>query len=327
MMFSIKTEFFDSIKWQVRKPHDFQSPLQGIFSYTKQLFPYVIMVLIGGDLMNAYLRIKEYNDSYTATEKLIAEYILENDILQDSAQALGEKTNTSAAAIIRFSKKIGFKGFSDLKMNLAQSTKEEKQEVDLIFEPEDNISTLVEKGCRLNMNTVLKTYQLINIDTLEESIDLLNNASTIYLFGVGGSSVIGLDIYQKLMRIGKKVIYNADLHVQMTFAQSMNQNDAALIISYSGSTTGLVDVARVLHEKQIPVISITQINSNPISKLSTYSLKVPSEEKALRIGAVSSRISSFVITDLLYYGVFKKNFEEHKKNLIDSKDNVSILKK
>lgn len=285
------------------------------------------MVLIGGDYMNAYLRIKEYNDSYTATENLIAEYILENDILHDSAQALGEKTNTSAAAIIRFSKKIGFKGFSDLKMNLAQSTKEEKQEVDLIFEPEDNISTLVEKGCRLNMNTVLKTYQLINIDTLEASIDLLNNASTIYLFGVGGSSVIGLDIYQKLMRIGKKVIYNADLHVQMTFAQSMDQNDAALIISYSGSTTGLVDVARVLHEKQILFISITQINSNPISKLSTYSLKVPSEEKALRIGAVSSRISSFVITDLLYYGIFKKNFEEHKKNLIDSKDNVSILKK
>ena len=277
--------------------------------------------------MNAYLRIKEYNDSYTATEKLIAEYILENDILQDSAQALGEKTNTSAAAIIRFSKKIGFKGFSDLKMNLAQSTKEEKQEVDLIFDANDDIGTLVEKGCRLNMNTVLKTYQLINIDTLEASIDLLNNASTIYLFGVGGSSVIGLDIYQKLMRIGKKVIYNADLHVQMTFAQSMDENDVALIISYSGSTTGLVDVAKVLYEKQIPFISITQINSNPISKLSTYSLKVPSEEKALRIGAVSSRISSFVITDLLYYGVFKKNFEEHKKNLIDSKDNVSILKK
>lgn len=108
--------------------------------------------------MNAYLRIEEYKDSYTTTEKLIADYILQNDILQDSAQVLGEKTNTSAAAIIRFSKKIGFKGFSDLKMNLAQSTKEEKQqEVDLIFEPEDNISTLVEKGCRLNMNTVLKT--------------------------------------------------------------------------------------------------------------------------------------------------------------------------
>ena len=105
-----------------------QSPLQGIFLYTKQLFPYAIIGLIGGGPMNAYLRIEEYNDSYTTTEKLIADYILQNDILQDSAQVLGEKTNTSAAAIIRFSKKIGFKGFSDLKMNLAQSTKEEKQQ-------------------------------------------------------------------------------------------------------------------------------------------------------------------------------------------------------
>lgn len=131
---------------------------------------------------------------------------------------------------------------------------------------------------------------------------------------------------QKFMRIGKKVIYNSDLHVQMTFAQSMNQNDAALIISYSGSAIGLVDVDKVLHDKQIPFISITQLNSNPISKLSNYSLKVPSEEKELRIGAISFRISSFVMTDLLYYGVFKRNFEEHKKNFIDSKDNVYTTK-
>lgn len=49
-----------------------------MFSYTKQLFLYVIIYLIGGSPMNAYLRI----DSYTATEKLIASYIL-----QDSAIA------------------------------------------------------------------------------------------------------------------------------------------------------------------------------------------------------------------------------------------------
>ena len=73
------------------------------------------MVLIGGNPMNAYLRIEEYNDSCTATEKMIADYILHD----------------SAATIIHFLKKIGFIEFSDLKMNLAQSTKEEKpQEVE-----------------------------------------------------------------------------------------------------------------------------------------------------------------------------------------------------
>ena len=53
-----------------------------VFSYTKQLFPYAIIGLIGGNPMNTYLRI----DSYTAKERLIADYILQD----------------SAAAIIRF---------------------------------------------------------------------------------------------------------------------------------------------------------------------------------------------------------------------------------
>ena len=281
--------------------------------------------------MNGFVRIREFEESYTSTEKLITKYILEhgNEILNYSAQTLGEKTNTSAAAIIRFSKKIGFKGFSDLKMNLAQSHSNEQHDldVDIIFNENDDMTSLVDKGCRLNMNTVLKTYQLINISDLEKAINLLCEASTIYLFGVGGSSVIANDIEQKLIRIGKKVIYNNDLHIQMTFTQSMTKDDVALIISYSGTTTGLVDISKILVEKNIPYISITQINQNLISKNSTIALRVPSEEKELRIGAVSSRISSFVITDLLYYGVFKKNFDKNKDNLIDSRNNVSILKK
>lgn len=44
--------------------------------------------------MNVYLIIEEYNDSYTLTEKLMADYILQD----------------FAAANIRFSKRIGFKG-------------------------------------------------------------------------------------------------------------------------------------------------------------------------------------------------------------------------
>ena len=58
--------------------------------------------------MNGFVRIREFEESYTSTEKLIAKYILEhgNEILNYSAQIL-VKTNKSAA-IIRFSKKIGF---------------------------------------------------------------------------------------------------------------------------------------------------------------------------------------------------------------------------
>lgn len=85
-------------------------------------------MIIGGEFMNCLVQIKEAQKSYTSTEKIIAQYILEHthEILNDSAQQLGEKSQTSAAAVIRFSKKLGYKGFSDLKISLARSSQNEE---------------------------------------------------------------------------------------------------------------------------------------------------------------------------------------------------------
>ncbi len=43
--------------------------------------------------MNGFVRIREFEESYTSTEKLIAKYILEhgNEILNYSAQTLGRE--------------------------------------------------------------------------------------------------------------------------------------------------------------------------------------------------------------------------------------------
>ena len=248
--------------------------------------------------MNGFVRIREFEESYTSTEKLIAKYILEhgNEILNYSAQILGEKTNTSAAAIIRFSKKIGFKGFSDLKMNLAQSHSNEQHDldVDIIFNENDDMISLVDKGCRLNMNTVLKTYQLINVSDLENAINLLCNASTIYLFGVGGSSVIANDIEQKLIRIGKKVIYNNDLHIQMTFTQSMTKGDTALIISYSGTTAGLVDISKIFTERNIDMTQMNVRTSKQGTATISITFEISSKEELQKIAEKLYQVESIL---------------------------------
>lgn len=277
--------------------------------------------------MNCLVQIKEAQNSYTSTEKLIADYILEHtqDVLNFSAQQLGDESQTSAAAVIRFSKKIGYKGFTEMKMSLAQSQQTNHDEIDIIINAGDDISTLVDKCCRMNMSTVLKTYQLISEQYLQTAIEMLIEADVIYLFGVGGSAIVATDLQQKLIRIGKKVIYNDDLHVQMTFAESMTDQDVAIFISYSGTTKGLVDMAKLLKSKKINVISITQYTQNPIGKSSTVNLVVPCEEKSIRLGAISSRISSLVMTDLLYYGVFKDDLDRNKQKLIESRKIVSEI--
>ena len=52
---------------------DYSNTKALFFFYTKYLFSYVIIGLIGGDPMNAYLR----TDSYTTTEKLVVSHMLQ----------------------------------------------------------------------------------------------------------------------------------------------------------------------------------------------------------------------------------------------------------
>lgn len=93
-----------------------------VFPYSKQLFLYVIIWLIGSSTMNAHLKI----DIYTATEKLITSYILQD----------------FAAANIRFSKKTGSKVFINLKINLLK--KKNKKQIKYEYSLK-NIDTLLEE--------------------------------------------------------------------------------------------------------------------------------------------------------------------------------------
>ena len=186
---------------------------------------------------------------------------------------------------------------------------------------------LIHKACQLNVSTVQKTYQMINEAHLQKAIDYIINAKTIYLFGVGSSAIVAYDFSQKLLRIGKKAIYNTDIHVQMTFAESMTKDDVAVLISYSGMTTGLTGMAKKLKEDGIPSLSITQNSNNIVAKNAMVNLFVPLEEKEVRIGAISSRTASLVVTDLLYYGLYKYDLENNKNKLYETKNLVSQLLK
>lgn len=268
--------------------------------------------------MNCLVQIKESENSFTQTEKTIAKYIIDHasEIPYYSAQVLAQKTDTSPAAVIRFSKKLGFKGFSELKISLASSRQDQEENIDTVVEETDDLKTLIQKCCQLNTSTVEKTYQLINDNILQQAIDLVRKSHTVYLFGVGSSAIVANDLSIKLLRIGKKAIFNSDIHVQLTFEECMKKNDLAIIISYSGKTAGLVDIVKELKQAHIPIIAITQNSNNVISKNADISLFVPLEENELRIGAISSRNASLIVTDLLYYGVFKHNLEKNKERLL-----------
>ena len=73
--------------------------------------------------MSPLLKIRAERDQMSAIERRIADYILENaHLLRDySSQQLANALKISQSSVVKFSQKLGFKGYPDLKYSVGES--------------------------------------------------------------------------------------------------------------------------------------------------------------------------------------------------------------
>lgn len=280
--------------------------------------------------MNILEYIKQNYEDFTDSEKLIADYLLSNNesIINLSAKEIGEITNTSAATLIRFSKKLGFESLNEMKLKLSMSLRDVKEKADFEYINKKLETTDIIYGIKKSIDKVMdKTVDLIQEEDLEKAIDLLSKAKNIYIYSVGVSGLVGQDFYYKLSRINKRCIAHVDTHLQITSSILMEPEDVAVAISYSGSTKEVIKCVENANKNNVPVISITKASiSNKLEDLSDITLKVPYVEKSLREGAMSSRISQLAIIDMLFIGMAKENIEEIENKLVVTREAVKDLK-
>ncbi len=258
--------------------------------------------------MSCFIRISEAKPSLTETENDIADFVLENPniVVNASSQKLAKLTGTSPAAIIRFAKKVGYDGYPQMKIELVKDMMHDSYEMDQVLESENDMTSLLKKIYNSNLMTIKKTYGLLNTVVLESVASKIRNCHTLYLFGIGSSGIVCEDFQQKLLRIGRTSVFHADTHLQLTSVPNMQQDDLAFFISYSGKTKEMVTAAKWVKKMGISSVAITQSAYNDLGKLVDQVITIPIEEKELRIGATSSRMSSLMITDILYYSIAKE---------------------
>ena len=161
------------------------------------------------------------------------------------------------------------------------------------------------------------TIELIDEDTLDRVIDLIKNANRIYTFGVGASGMVCNDIYVKLSRIGKNIVYHTDSHIQLASLSSATEQDLVIGVSYSANTREVATAFEIAKKKNIPTVSITAQGNSNLDSLSTYCLKVPHHEKSIRSAAITSRNDSLFLVDLLYLGLLQKD-ESRENDILES---------
>ena len=270
--------------------------------------------------MSCIFKIKEGFNSFTNTEKKLAEYIIKNkdEVVGLSAQELSSKADISPAAVVRFSKTLGYKGFTALKVDLAKDRDERDDETSVIINEDDSLKDIIRK---------VKVSNISSIDeTMKNIIEAMINAKRIYLFGIGASGLVALDLQQKLLRINKSTLYQIDPHTQIASAVHIEKEDVAIGISYSGETKEVNVPLKIAKEKGAKTIAITRYNKNSLSKISDYAIYLPNYEKEFRVGAITSRIDALTIVDILYLGVARNEFKQTKEYIKSTREAINSIK-
>ena len=279
--------------------------------------------------MNVLQYIKQNFDSFTDREKLIAEYLLSNkkSIISMSAKEIGDITNTSAPAVVRFSKKIGFDSLNEMKLQLSLNLQSDDNS-DFEYLHSDLSTKNIIRGVKSSIDSIMnQTIGLLKEEELEKAIELLNKAKNVYIFSVGSSSLVGMDFYYKLSRINVRCIAHSDTHLQMTASALMEEGDVAIAISYSGETKEVLKCVYNAKNYGIPVISITRASiNNTLADMSDIVLRVPFVEKSLREGAMSSRISQLAVIDMLFLGMARNNLKGIEEKLRVTRSAVEEFK-
>ncbi|MGI6737914.1 MAG: MurR/RpiR family transcriptional regulator [Christensenellales bacterium] len=270
---------------------------------------------IGGCL----IRIQEMSDSLSPKEQKVAQCIVSNPrkVVNMSIDDLATKCDVSTSTVVRLCKTLHYSGFKELCRHLCcdLSSGADMNEQFEDIHPGDDPETIMRNICLGSIRAIENTMSVMTTDALHQAVDALCLAKRIDFYGIGTSGLVALDAGTKFTRINKFVIAHADPHNQMLSAATLRKQDVAVLISYSGETNDILNVAHEIRKQGTIIITLTQYSKNSLAALADINLYCVSTETLLRSGAMSSRIAQLTIIDILFASVCSRNFDEVKPHL------------
>lgn len=229
----------------------------------------------------------------TPSEKKLAKKIVNLDIhevMYMSITELSEKISSSEATILRFCRKIGFKGFQDFKLALSRDIALNEKEEDL-------------SATSSFLNSISKAIGKVS-DTLdEEDINFackkMLESRRLCAFGIGSSHVAPEFLKQRFLAVGKIVLAEESSHTMAAIASNLTSKDVCLCFSVSGSTKDIIDAAKLAKRGGAYIISITSYPSSPLGKLSDLIFNGCSKDSAPYRGGLTQCMGQLFVAGIL----------------------------
>ncbi len=252
--------------------------------------------------------IESHLDKMTDLEQRIGHYFLDQNSIQKDLSSLqvAQTLHISQAALTRFAKKCGFKGYREFNFQYLQDLQKAQTE-------SDNMQSSLSRHVLYNYNQIhQQTKELIDEEKLERVAQIIEEADRVYFFGTGSSGLVARDMKLRFMRLG--VVCEA-LTDQDGFAWTtsiLDKNCLVIGFSLSGQTQSIIDSLIDAKNMGAKTILVTG-QPEKIQEDFTEVVPVALQSKPEFILRISAQFPMLLMIDLIYAFFLEINREKKER--------------
>jgi DNA-binding MurR/RpiR family transcriptional regulator len=250
-------------------------------------------------------RIRSATTGLKPAERAVADFVLANGdrVMHMSISEAARDVGVGEATVIRFCRALGYRGYQDFKLRLAQDLVEPVAFIHENITFTDTPAEIATKVFQTNLQAVQETKRALDPAMVEVAARTIARARRIDIYGVGYSYFSALDAKLKLARFGLTADAFGDPHLQVMSAVALRPGDVAMGISHSGSTRDVVDALVPARKAGATTVAITNFSPSPITRTADVVLLTASHESPLGGEVLTSRIAQLCVLDVLSVAV------------------------
>ncbi|MBZ0199876.1 MAG: MurR/RpiR family transcriptional regulator, partial [Ignavibacteriaceae bacterium] len=236
--------------------------------------------------MARYKEIKEkIQQSYQVlpkNQRKIADYFINNfdKISFQNVNEVSKATDASVASIVRFSQRIGFSGYSQLREAIAEVLKYQlsNKVIFPLLESQKLKDDILTSVANVDIKNINDTLSIIDRENFSNAVSLILKSKRVYTAGLGISYLLAEILAYQLTQVAidSAVLKHSHtlFHEQILF---LDKSDLIITFSFPPYSKETVDAAKFAHERNIKVVSITNKDASPVTFYSEINLIVKSE--------------------------------------------------
>lgn len=240
-------------------------------------------------------RIQSYYDELTNKDKDIAVYIINNPLetARTSIDTVAKAAGTSKSALVRFSNRIGYSGFSEFKYDLSRFL------VSKNSGPEEEGGNSIQSICNTYSEYIRKIAETVNEEDLERIAEILIGSRHTKIFGFNRTFNSVMQLRQRLSKIGLDAEAVNDLALMTNICETVSSQDCVIIFTVTDNYSRYKEMVMACSENKCPVICFTMTQALSFKKYCDRYIVLPRISRDSSISFLDDQAIFMVLIELV----------------------------